>query len=229
METYLYIIGALAVIVFGIFYWLGMLTTMKIKETVFKGGIFIYTDYRGNIKNVNAAFVKHVIKDRDEYRKTMVRPITLPCLGIYYDDPYNLVDPEECRATIGFLAPYRSEEMIKYFTQKGLKVKVLPQSNSIHGSFPYRCSLSFMLGALKYYPSSLKYMGRHSSKFRDNIDMDEAGGCIELMEDNRIKYYLPLDHKREFFLTPHPNPEWKDPSKYQNFIKEGERNSKKTD
>jgi hypothetical protein len=56
----------------------------------------------------------------------MIRPITLPPLGIYYDDPYNLVNPDECRASCGFLAPYRSDEMIKFFTSRGFKVKNLP-------------------------------------------------------------------------------------------------------
>ncbi len=71
-----------------------------------------------------------------------------------------------------------------------------------------------MFGALKYYPGSLKYMGKHASRYNTMINMDEAGGCVELMEDNKIKYYLPIDNRKDFFLTPHPNPKWKDASKY---------------
>ena len=52
METYVYVAAGIFSVVLAILYWLGILTTMKIKEAVFKGGIFIYTDYRSSIKNV---------------------------------------------------------------------------------------------------------------------------------------------------------------------------------
>ena len=52
METYIYVVVGVVLVVVAILYWLGILTSMKIKETVFKGGIFIYTDYQSSIKNV---------------------------------------------------------------------------------------------------------------------------------------------------------------------------------
>ena len=44
-------------------------------------------------------------------------------MGIYYDDPYNLKNSDETRASIGFLAPYRSDDMLRFFAKKDYKVK----------------------------------------------------------------------------------------------------------
>ena len=46
-----------------------------------------------------------------------------------------------------------------FFKLKGYKVKALPRVNSIYGDFPYKCFLSFPLAPMKFYPSSLKYIG----------------------------------------------------------------------
>lgn len=67
---------------------------------------------------------------------------------------------------------------------------------------------------MKFYPASLKFIGENHEKYKDKIDVSKAGGCVELIENGLIKYYFPLQHASDFFLTPHPNPEWKDPNKY---------------
>ena len=67
------------------------------------------------------------MSDLDDWKRLQVRKITLPCMGIYYDDPYNLKDPEKCRASTGFLIPYRHDEAVEHFLQRGYKSKQLPQ------------------------------------------------------------------------------------------------------
>ena len=85
--------------------------------------------------------------------------MNLPQLGIYYDDPYNLRDPTELRASCGILFRERNIDGENFFKLKGYKVKALPRVNSIYGDFPYKCFLSFPLAPMKFYPSSLKYIG----------------------------------------------------------------------
>ena len=82
-----------------------------------------------------------------------------------------------------------------------------------------------MLGAMKFYPASLKYMGKHSKKYSEYMQMDEAGGCVELLDEGQIKYYFPLENRKEFFLTPHPNPEWLDKNKYSKIMLDGQKKS----
>lgn len=69
---------------------------MKIRESQFSGGIMIYIDWQGPIKNIRQPFDK-IMADLDKYRKGVESmgqkaPTSkeTPCIGIYYDDPYNL-------------------------------------------------------------------------------------------------------------------------------------------
>ena len=87
MAAYLYVFAGVVLLIVTVLYWLGVLSPMRVKESIFKGGVFIYSDYQGHIKNVGKAFTNTILKDRDTYRKTMARPISLPPMGIYYDDP----------------------------------------------------------------------------------------------------------------------------------------------
>ena len=90
---------------------------MKIRESQFSGGTMIYIDWQGPLKNIRQPFDK-IMGDLDKYRKGVESmgqkaPTSkeTPCLGIYYDDPYNLQDPNQFRAACGFLilpwAPFK--------------------------------------------------------------------------------------------------------------------------
>ena len=97
--TFIIILG-LALL--GFAYWMGVFQSIKITETTFHGGTFLYKDYRGHIKNIGSAF-NLILRDLEEFKKNEIRKFNLPVMGIYYDDPGNLKDPEALRASIGLL------------------------------------------------------------------------------------------------------------------------------
>jgi hypothetical protein len=51
---------------------------------------------------------------------------------------------------------------------------------------------------------------------------------LELCENGLIKYYFPLDHRKDYFLTPDPNPKLVDTGKYENIYKNGVEEGKKS-
>ncbi len=85
-------------------------------------------------------------------------------MGIYYDDPYNLQNPNDFRACIGFLLPQTipkdvRETVVKHFA-KTHQIAEVPKVPTVFGEHPMRIRmLSYPLGAIKYYPASLQYMG----------------------------------------------------------------------
>ena len=53
-----------------------------------------------------------------------------------------------------------------HFVSLGYQVKQLPVSKTIHGSFPFKiAALSYPIGAMKFYPASLRYMGQQKAKY----------------------------------------------------------------
>ena len=90
--------------------------------------------------------------------------------------------------------------MVEYFQKKGFNVGELPKSRSIHGDFPLRIrAISYPLGAIKFYPASLKYIGEHKKEFenlfKQGPEEDKNGGSIELTIDNVIHYHWPLENR----------------------------------
>lgn len=102
--------------------YFGYFKKMEIKESQFSGGTMIYIDYQGHIKNIYQPF-QQILGDLDQYqnaREKSNQPIALP-IGVYYDDPYKLVEPEKNRACAGFFVPHDSkerEEIINFFKEK---------------------------------------------------------------------------------------------------------------
>ena len=92
--------------------------------------------------------------------------------------------------------------------------------------------ISYPMGAMKFYPASLRKMGLERSKyehmFEEKNDSEAAGGSIELTIGNTINFYFPLEQRQQFYLTSYPIPEWKDDKKYTNLMKEGEAAKRKT-
>ncbi|CDW90238.1 UNKNOWN [Stylonychia lemnae] len=221
MDTILLICLSIIVLILSFAIWIGVFKEVTIKEELFHGGTFIYKDIKCHISQIGQAF-NSMFRDQEKYKEHQVRKFTFPALGIYYDDPHNLVDPTQNRSSVGFLVQYKDDKVVEFYQNLGYKIKVLPQTKSIYGDFPCKLRLSCMIGAQKFYPASLKYMGQN--KERLGSQMNELSGSAELIQDGKIKYYFPLENKKDFYLTPDPRPEQKNLYKYKDQI---EKSSKK--
>jgi hypothetical protein len=133
-----------------------------------------------------------------------------PPMGIYYDDPGNLKDANQFRASAGFLVtnPSRRAGVVQYFRNldKSYQILDLPRVKSVHGTFPFRIPmLSNTLGAMKFYPAILEYMGKEKAKnehmFQQTQGTKDAGGSIELTVGNTIHFHFPLEERPVFYAT----------------------------
>ena len=167
LYTGLLIVGGLGFGIFILAVWLGFFKRMEIKESIFPGGTFVYVDWRGSLRNLKDPF-HQVYETFLAYRRNNQDCPTdeqVPSMGIYYDDPGNLKNPDHFRCCAGFLildtTPASSKRaLLDYMVKKGYQVRDMPRTRSIHGSFPHKISMiSYPLGASKFYPASLKFMG----------------------------------------------------------------------
>ena len=214
-------------------WWLGFFKKMQINESVFPGGTFIYSDWKGEIKSVGEAF-GNISAEFVRIRDASKIPIRGHPMGIYYDDPSNLKNPSDFRACIGFLINKSEEganQLIETFRNEGFKCVDVPRVQTIHGDFPLKVRMiSYPMGAMKFYPASLRYIGEHKQKyenlFKQNSNQDS--GSIELTIDNTIHFHWPMELREKFALSSYPRPEWKDANKYTDMIKKG-ADQKKTE
>ena len=105
-------------------------------------------------------------------------------------------------------------------------MRELPAVKSIQGNFCLKIpAISYALGAMKFYPASLKFMGANRSKYEHMFESNsnDNGGSIEMTVGKTIQYHFPLEKRSEFNLTAHPKPLWKNQKKYTDLIKEGEK------
>jgi len=53
--------------------------------------------------------------------------------------------------------------------------------------------ISFALGAMKFYPASLRFLGENKAKYPGAFNMQEPSGSVELNQGSLIQYYFPLE------------------------------------
>ena len=146
-------------------------------------------------------------------------------MGIYYDDPGNLVDAAHFRCCAGFLIldstpAGQKRALIEHMRGRGFLVKDMPRTRSVHGAFPYKVSMvSYPLGASRFYPASLAFMSKNMQRYRHMFEaprpgQQEESGSIELTQGNSINYHFPLEQRGAFMLTKYPTPAWRNPKKY---------------
>ena len=152
----------------GFFGWLGALKKMKIYDAKFPGGYFIYKDLACPVHKLGEPFAKvHQLKK--EFFKAEGYVINeSPSMGIYYDDPDNIVDPSGMRVSVGFLIPFADEKLFTFFEEKGYSVANLPASDSVCGVFPRKVDLlSFVIAPMKYYPNAMAHIEKNKDKYKD--------------------------------------------------------------
>jgi hypothetical protein len=47
---------------------------------------------------------------------------------------------------------------------------------------------------------------------------EKEGGTLEVHEEGFVKFYVPLESRKEFFLTPYPEPEQKEVDRHKLFM-----------
>ena len=207
-----YLIG-IVVLLFLFMWYMGMFSKLEIQLDEFEGGVYIYYDYQGHINSV-ALFHENLQKEIKDVDFSKMQQLT-----IVYDDPFNLVDPRFYRASLGFLLESADKNLIDKFGKMGYTWRQLPKSQALSGSFPYRNKSSIAFGSSRFLPSCLQYLLRNQRSMKDVLkNMDQMSGTLELLDrtSNRIRYFMPIENQKEFYLTTKDVPRAKRENKYTN-------------
>jgi hypothetical protein len=94
----------------------------------------------------------------------------LSFMSIVYDDPYNLADPEQFRASYGFLLKTPDSKLVEEFKEKlNYESTELPECEALNGRFPYRFTSSISFGSLRFYPTCWNYIRRNRKILNDIV------------------------------------------------------------
>eukprot|EP00350_Pseudokeronopsis_sp_OXSARD2_P013983 CAMPEP_0170544796 /NCGR_PEP_ID=MMETSP0211-20121228/3426_1 /TAXON_ID=311385 /ORGANISM="Pseudokeronopsis sp., Strain OXSARD2" /LENGTH=194 /DNA_ID=CAMNT_0010848535 /DNA_START=83 /DNA_END=667 /DNA_ORIENTATION=+ len=187
---------------------------MNISERTFSGGYFVYFNYQGNVKSVGTQYEK-LMEDLGKFTsKKLTCGTDYQCLGIYYDSPDNLINPDHMRTSLGYLLPSKDDLVINHFEKLKYKTKQIPSAKSIYGRFRNRINgISHGLGAYKFYPASTRYL--HSQQKKPDVPQNSANMCASLELEGSsgfIEYYIPCEYTELFYLTEHPVPQLRNPN-----------------
>lgn len=161
---------------------------------------FFFKQYTGNYRQVGQLFEK--------IRRTAYRFFhEVQIMGIYYDDPSEIIDVYESRAVLGFIAETSDNDLLYNFKEKngfGMDFKELPFCEALHVRFPYKSFLSFYVMGFKVYPKMYEYLKRRN--------LETHAGIIEEyhFKSGFVDIILPYGQKaKEFGLHSSTRPKYK--------------------
>ena len=149
MKKTIIILAAFVIVLLGLFVFYGGCYKITIQNINTGGETLIYEAVTGPYSQ------SFKVSDKIHNDLLDSKIETTKCLGIYYDNPKN-VDKDKLRSEIGCIVENVDSETIEKLKTK-YSVKILPNENYIVAEFPYKGSLSILMGIKKVYPAIEKY------------------------------------------------------------------------
>lgn len=176
----LIILVALNLIFFGYF---GAFTKIVVAKETRPSAVLAYQTYQGKYSKVgpvmNALYA-------DLIRDFQVSPTR--GFGLYYDDPRE-VAAEQCRAVVGCVLDDTEDEKMAQIRER-FSVVEMPESQALVVRFPYKGSLSIILGVLRVYRPLLKQIERQNIGSGPIMEIYDMPNCV-------IEYIRPYSLKNE--------------------------------
>ncbi|ELA41551.1 uncharacterized protein VICG_01415 [Vittaforma corneae ATCC 50505] len=128
-----------------------LFSKIEVKEMALGSGILVFTPYRGSYSNVSEKFAQ-AMKDFSEFFGKDVR-----YFGIYYDNPSQLVDPNEGRAIIG--ACFDETRNLESFINKHKNYRTVEFKNlkGFGATFPLYNNFDLLVAVVRGYPAIRAY------------------------------------------------------------------------
>ncbi|XP_020789894.2 testis-expressed protein 264 homolog [Boleophthalmus pectinirostris] len=144
----------------------------------------VYKFIQGPYKNCG-----HVFKESQS-----IGP-TLPCIGVFYDDPKKVPGPS-CRCAVGSIVSEGEnkipEDLLQKYETSGFSVFSFPEvTHVVTTSFPHRTCLSIVLGVRRVYPQLTQYIKERRLC---------AHPFIEVYRARHIQYITPLARQGDFYV-----------------------------
>ena len=148
-----------------LFYYAGGLKRIRIFKGKFGPFVLVYDDHTGPYNGTSKI-------QNDIYNKLLKehKIQTFQGFGIYYDNPKK-VPKNELRSIAGCILEKKDQNKKKELLQAGFKIKEIKQSEFYWTEFPFRNSLSIMVGIMKVYPRFKKFLKKNNIKENEMMEI----------------------------------------------------------
>lgn len=150
MRITLIIIGVLLILLLFIYLYHDGFKKISIKIESQGGEIMVYEEVKGSYHQTPKITDKiyHSLLNEDQVKTTKG-------VGIFYDDPKE-VDNDELRSEVGCILPHLNQLTISKLSKKYL-LKTIPAKEYLVVEFPFKSSLSVLIGMMQVYPAINDY------------------------------------------------------------------------
>lgn len=166
--------------------YMGGFSRVEVKRDTFGPiSIFVYP-HKGPYQNLNQSWEK--------FQKEWEAIGLTECssLAIYLDSPDT---PEEKLRSVLACKMDGLSELEKKAVEKQFVTFVIPKSNVLVASFPFRNVLSYFLAPTKVYPKFQEIISEN--KEQTSVSIEVYGGSLHFVDT--IEFYMPLGIGREVF------------------------------
>ncbi len=172
------IVVVLAAAAFGMLSYLGMFSTVIVKEQKIGPYAYAYEEFTGPYQKtvpvfarVNSKLDAQGIKHREG-------------IGVYFDNP-DMVSSDKLRSYCGSIVEDIDVQKVLSLTEQKLKVGTFPQADCMVVDFPTKSVVSYMIAPMKVYPVLMKYMSGKGYKARETYEIYD-------MPNKKTLYVIPI-------------------------------------
>jgi len=164
MNIFIFIASVLLVaIIGGLLYlaWCGLFANITVEERDEGPFLLVYKKHTGDYKNIGPVLddVYHILRDKHDLTTTRG-------FGLYYDNP-QLAEKANLRSLGGCVVDgLTPEELLSRYpgVKESLGVALFPASLSVAAEFPYRGTVSVILGVFRVYPRLHAWMKKYKRR-----------------------------------------------------------------
>ena len=145
------IVGVVIVLIIAFLGYYGLFTKITVEEKSFDSFWMVYKKHVGEYKGVGPVMDAIYNDLKDNYSISATRGF-----GVYYDNPRE-VPKEKCRSIVGSILENTELGRVDELKEKYF-VREYPASSVVTAEFPFKGTLSIIIGIFKVYPKLGKYI-----------------------------------------------------------------------
>jgi len=160
----------------------GLFTKVVIQEKEMGPYVLVYKEHIGPYQNIKTVMddVYYSLLNKDKITTTKG-------FGIYYDNP-KTVPQEKLRSIGGCVIEPSDYDKISQLRTKYL-MKEIAQNKALVCEFPFKNSVSIIIGIMKVYPAMNKYINEKHHPYKEIMEVYDMSG-------KKIEYVMFLEEQK---------------------------------
>ncbi|EWS74552.1 glutathione S-transferase, amine-terminal domain protein (macronuclear) [Tetrahymena thermophila SB210] len=177
-------------IVSGIYWYHGAFSDIEFRDSKYGPYDFVYYKRVGSYQTLGSEWSKMSNEVQKQFS-------TVHFIGIYYDNPEQLKDPNQARAALGFAVGNCEKDKIKAFldSHPNYKFTELPEVQSHSTSFPFKSYFSFKIVKDKIYPKVRDFVFEKKLKSYCLIE-----SYLFQVQNKKINFDIPIGNNSQSYL-----------------------------